>query len=279
MMASDVMSQPVFVVGAEDTVAHARHLMLKHKISRLPIVEGTRLAGIITKKDIAYRLRQTDPIWRRRPIDRIPVHVLMVPDPVFVSPDTRIREVASLMLSRDISGLPVVEKGALAGIVTKSDILKSESVNHIGLTVKDMMGDVVTANRYHSLDHIIDLMRQRNDRIVVVNDDGTLAGIITESNIAFFEYTDVNIGVPEKDVTILRRQESGGRKQYRYVRDVSAVAEDIMSRPVITIAAGAPISDAVALMRTHHITSVVVVDGRDLKGILTRDDIIREVGK
>ena len=279
MMASDVMSQPVFVVAAQDTVAHARNLMLKHKISRLPIMDGTRLAGIITKKDIAYRLRQTDPIWRRRPIDRIPVHVLMVPDPISISPHTPIKDVASLMLSRDISGLPVVEKGALAGIVTKSDILKSESVNHLPLTAKDMMGDVVTANRYHSLDHVIDLMRERNDRIVVVNDDGTLAGIIAESNIAFFEYTDVNIGVPEKDVTVLRRQESGGRKQYRYVRDVSAVAEDIMSRPVITIAPGAPITEAVALMRNHHITSVVVADGRDLMGIVTRDDIIREVAK
>jgi len=273
------MAQPVFVVTAQDTVAHARKLMLKHKISRLPIMEGTRLAGIITKKDIAYRLRQTDPVWRRRPIDRIPVHVLMVPDPVSVAPETPIRDVAALMLSRDISGLPVVEKGALAGIVTKSDIMKSESVNHLPHTAKDMMGDAVTANRYHSLDHIIDLMQQRNDRIVVVNDDGTLAGIITESNIAFFEYTDANIGVPEKDVTVLRRQESGGRKQYRYVRDVSAVAEDIMSRPVITVAPGAPITEVVALMRKHHITSVVVVDGRDLKGIVTRDDIIREVAK
>jgi len=63
------------------------------------------------------------------------------------------------------------------------------------------------------------------------------------------------------------------------VRDVSTVAEDIMSRPVITIAPGASVSDAVALMRKHHITSVVVVDGRDLKGIVTRDDIIREVAK
>ena len=279
MIASDVMTQPVFVVTPQDTVAHARNLMLKHKISRLPIMEGTRLTGIITKKDIAYRLRQTDPVWRRRPIDRIPVHVLMVPDPVSVAPDTPIRDVAALMQSRDISGLPVVDKGALAGIVTKSDLMKSESVNHLPHTAKDMMGDAVTANRYHSLDHIIDLMRQRNDRIVVVNDDGTLAGIITESNIAFFEYTDVTIGVPEKDVTVLRRQESGGRKQYRYVRDVSTVAEDIMSRPVITIAPGASVSDAVALMRKHHITSVVVVEGRDLKGIVTRDDIIREVAK
>lgn len=279
MIASDVMAQPVFVVTPQDTVAHARNLMLKHKISRLPIMEGDRLAGIITKKDIAYRLRQTDPVWRRRPIDRIPVHVLMVTDPVSISPETPIRDVAALMLSRDVSGLPVVEKGAIVGIVTKSDVLKSESVNHLPLRAEEMMGDVVTANRYHSLDHIIDLMRERNDRIVVVNEDGTLAGIITESNIAFFEYSDVNIGVPEKDVTVLRRQESGGRKQYRYVRDVSAVAEDIMSRPVITIAPGAPISEAVDLMRKHHITSVVVADGRDLKGIVKRDDIIREVAK
>ncbi len=61
------MTSPVFVVDPNATVAHARNLMVRHKISRLPVMEDGRLAGIITKKDIAYRLRQGEPAWRRRP--------------------------------------------------------------------------------------------------------------------------------------------------------------------------------------------------------------------
>jgi CBS domain-containing protein len=78
---------------------------------------------------------------------------------------------------------------------------------------------------------------------------------------------------------MLRKGESGGRKRFRYVMEVHAVAEDIMSRPVITIGKENPVTSAVALMRDHHINSVVVVDGANLAGILKRDTIIQEVAK
>ena len=61
--------------------------MLKHKISRLPVVREQDLIGILTKKDIGYRLRHTEPIWRRRPIDLVPVDLLMTPDPCSVESD------------------------------------------------------------------------------------------------------------------------------------------------------------------------------------------------
>ena len=280
MIASDIMSSPVYVVGLQENVAHARHLMLSHRISRLPVLDGERLVGIITKKDIAYRLRQSDPIWRRRPIDRIPVHVLMVPDPVSVTPGTSVRDIAALMVARDFSGLPVLDGKNLVGMVTKTDLLRSASVNSLTARAGDLMGEAVTVNRYHSLDHVINLMSERNEPLVVVNTDGTLAGIITDSNLAFYSYsTDSSTGLPEKDVKMLRKGESGGRKRKRYVVEVHAVAEDIMTRPVITIGKEEPVNAAVALMRENGINSVVVVDGANLAGIVNRDNIIREVAK
>jgi CBS domain-containing protein len=280
MIASDIMSSPVYVVGPQENVAHARRLMLSHKISRLPVLDGERLVGIVTKKDLAYRLRQSDPIWRRRPIDKIPVHVLMVPDPVSVTPDARVPDIAALMIARDFSGLPVLDGKRLVGMVTKTDILRSTSVNSLTLGVVDLMVEAVTVNRYHSLDHVINLMSERREPLVVMNDDGTLAGIITEGNLAFFKYnTDTSTGLPEKDVKMLRKGESGGRKRFRYVMEVSAVAEDIMSRPVITVRKEEPVTAVVALMRQNHIHSVVVMDGANLVGIVKRDDVIREVAK
>jgi len=280
MIAQDIMSSPVYVVGLQENIAHARRLMLSHKISRLPVLDGDRLVGIITKKDLAYRLRQSDPIWRRRPIDQIPVHVLMVPDPVSVTADARVSDIAALMIARDFSGLPVLDGKKLIGMITKTDILRSTSVNSLGLKAGDIMAEAATVNRYHSLDHIISRMSERHEPLVVVNDDGSLAGIVTESNLAFFKYnTDTSTGLPEKDVKMLRKGESGGRKRLRYVVEVHAVAEDIMSRPVITIGKDAPVIEAVELMRKHAINSVVVVDGMNLAGIVKRDDIIREVAK
>ncbi len=279
MKASDIMSSPVHVVSPSENIAHARHLMLKHRISRLVVMEGGELAGIITRKDIAYGLRQSEPVWRRRPLDRIPIEALMTRNPVVIGPDTPTREIATIMVERRISGLPVVENRAVVGIVTKSDILRSMAVQHLQLRAGDLMESVLTASRYHSLDHLIDLMREQDGKIVVMNNDGTIAGIVTESNLAFFEYGDVETGVPSKDVKILRKEETAGRKRFRYVMNVSAIAEDVMTRPVITVTEDAPIAKVVELMNSHHIASVVVVEEQQPKGIVKRDSIVREVAK
>ncbi|HQD24735.1 MAG TPA: CBS domain-containing protein [Methanoculleus sp.] len=279
MRAVDLMSSPVYVVTTTDNVAYARNVMLKHRISRLPVMEGEELRGIITKKDIAYRLRQAEPIWRRRPIDRIPVEVLMVPDPITITPETSTRDIAAIMLDKNISGVPVVENGTVAGIVTKRDIMRSAYLRGLKATVGEVMGEAVTVNRYHSLDHIIETMKSKNDKIIVVNDDGSLAGIITETNLAFYDYLNERMELPRKEVKLLRRSEPAGQKRYRYVVEVSAVAEDVMSRPVITVAPDAPLQDAVGLMLEKEINSLAVVEDGEIRGLLKRDDIIKEVAK
>ncbi|HVP94195.1 MAG TPA: CBS domain-containing protein [Methanoregulaceae archaeon] len=280
MIASDIMTSPVYVVSLSETVAHARNLMIRHKISRLPVIDGTLMVGIVTKKDIGYRLRQTEPLWRRRPVDLVPVSILMTPGPCYAETDTPVRTLAGLMVEHSISGIPILEDGTLAGIVTKSDLLKSSLAGNLKEEVRDLMEDVVQINRYHSLDHVIDTMCERNDKLVVVNNDGSLAGIISESNLAFFRYPEGRSnGVPEKEIMMLRKEESAGRKHYRDIISLSAIAEDVMSGPVLTITPDAPVREAVETMRKEHVSTLVVVDGNEIKGILKRDDIIKDVAK
>jgi CBS domain-containing protein len=279
MKASDIMTSPVHVVAPADHVAYVRNLMIRHKISRCPVLEGTVLKGIVTKKDLAYGLRQSEPIWRRRPIDRIPVELMMTADPLTIDAGMRVHEIASLMVEHDISGIPVKEGDEIVGIVTKSDIMKSKTVQDLSVDISRLMKPVETISRYHSLDHVLDLMSTHNDKIVVVNNNGTLAGIITESNVAFFTYMDKRRRLPEKHVQMLRSEEIAGRKMLRDVMEVSAITEDVMSRPVITIAPDAQFSEVVTLMNEHSINSVVIAIDNDLKGIVKRDDIIKEVAK
>ena len=279
MNVGDVMSSPVFVIDSGENVARARNLMLKHRISRLPVLEKSLLAGIITKKDIGYRLRQSEPLWRRRPIDSIPVMALMTPDPVTVTVDAPIGQVACIMIERDISGVPVVDPAGITGIVTKSDLMKSTSAGSLTKRVAEAMEDVITVSRYHSLDHVIDLMRERNDKVVVVNNDGSLAGIVTESNLAFFLYSNERADLPVKDITRLRKEESGGEKVLRSVYETAVVAEDLMSHPVMTIHPDALIGEAVSVMRDKSVNSLIVVADQEIKGIIKRDDIIREVAQ
>ncbi len=48
----DVMSAPVITVGPDDEVVFVFHRMTEEKIRRLPVVEGTRLVGILTERDL-----------------------------------------------------------------------------------------------------------------------------------------------------------------------------------------------------------------------------------
>ena len=82
--------------------------MVKHKISRLLVMEEGRLTGILTKKDIAYHIRQGEPAWRRRPVDQIPVEAFATDSPVtVVAPDTGIKTIAGIFAEKNISSVPV----------------------------------------------------------------------------------------------------------------------------------------------------------------------------
>jgi CBS domain-containing protein len=279
MLARDVMTAPVFFVSPRDTIAYARNLMVKHKISRLLVMEEGRLTGMLTKKDIAYRLLQGEPEWRRRPVDQIPVEVFASGKPIVISPDTGIRKIAEIFVSKNISCVPVVENRSVVGIVTKTDLMKSGLVRALSGTAGDLMEDVATVSRFHSLDHVITVMSERNDKVVVMNNEGTIAGIITETNLAFFDNVQKIAGVVGKDVTIKRRERAEGTHSHTLRTAASVIAEDIMTSPVITIPSETPIPEALELMRKNHINSLVVMDKGAISGIIKRDDIIKEVAK
>ena len=279
MFARDIMATPVHVVSPDATVAHARNLMVRHHISRLPVMENGVLVGILTKKDIAYRMRKGEPGWRRRPLDRIPVGALMTEHPVVVQPDTGVKEIARIFTARNFSSVPVVDGGSVAGIITKTDLMKSSLVRQITYPVGDVMEDVPLVSRYHSLNHVISVMRERNDKVLVTDDDGTPAGIISETNLAFYEDEPNISGVMGKDVTIKRRETATGAPGPALMAVATVTAGDVMTSPVLTVSPATPVPDALEMMKKHHVNSLVVVENGTVTGIIKRDDIIKEVAK
>jgi len=90
MNVSDIMSSPVFIMGPDEPVSHARNLMLKHKISTIVVVDDEKMMGILSQADLSRKLAQTEPVWRRRPIDKIPVSMVMTEDPITIYPEASI---------------------------------------------------------------------------------------------------------------------------------------------------------------------------------------------
>ncbi|WP_024867945.1 IMP dehydrogenase [Pseudoxanthomonas suwonensis] len=109
----------------------------------------------------------------------------VIRDPITVRPDTTIREVLALTHARNISGVPVVdEAGQLAGIVTRRDMRfeteLDDPVRHI-MTKKDKL---VTVKEGAQDEEVLKLLhKHRIEKVLVVNDDYALRGMITVKDI------------------------------------------------------------------------------------------------
>jgi len=72
-----------------------------------------------------------------------------------------------------------------------------------------------------------------------------------------------------------RRPDAGGRKTYRYVKEVPLVAEDIMSEPVITVSENETVVNAAKIMIEDNFTALPVTVGEEIVGIISRSDVIK----
>jgi len=112
MLVGQSMTRKVVTLSIQNTIAEARGLMEKHQFRHVPVVEGRRLIGIVSDRDLLTSRE-----------DAVTVQDVMVRDPIAVSPESAVDESAQLMRQNRIDALPVVEDDQLVGILTSSDIL------------------------------------------------------------------------------------------------------------------------------------------------------------
>lgn len=106
----------------------------------------------------------------------------MVVDPIIIDPDASIRQAFALMREHNISGIPVVRGRKLVGIVTNRDLRFERNLDHPVHTV--MTKELVTAKEGITQDEAIDLLhKHRIEKLLVVNDEEQLVGLITIKDI------------------------------------------------------------------------------------------------
>ena len=107
----------------------------------------------------------------------------MIVNPVTLTVDKTIRDAKNVMNNYHISGLPVVKDGKLVGIITNRDIRFEKDDN---LSVRDRMTSkkLVTVKKGTTLDEAKEVLQQhRIEKLLVVDDEGNLAGLITVKDI------------------------------------------------------------------------------------------------
>jgi tRNA nucleotidyltransferase (CCA-adding enzyme) len=103
-------------IQADATLLEASMLLEESSHTGAPVVDSSgALVGLLTLRDIMG--------GRRGNQMRSAVRVFMTKNPVFITPETTVREIGDLMFEREIGHLPVIRDGRLAGIVTRSDYL------------------------------------------------------------------------------------------------------------------------------------------------------------
>jgi len=156
------------VSAAMDTVTEARLAIAMAQLGGI---------GIIHKNMSAER--QADEV---RQVKNFEAGVIR--EPFTVSPTTTIGEVLRLTRERRISGVPVVEDGKLVGIVTGRDMRFEKKLDDPVKNIMTRKEKLVTVKEGASDEEVINLFhRHRIEKVLVVNDDFELRGLITVKDI------------------------------------------------------------------------------------------------
>ncbi|HEU4368690.1 MAG TPA: CBS domain-containing protein [Methylomirabilota bacterium] len=129
MRVRDLMTSKPITVDPETPMLDARQRMAEARIRHLVVVEGSRVVGIVTDRDI--RLNLPSPatslsVWEINALlAKLTVGGVMSRSVLVVDSERPAAEAARLMLDHKIGALPVVDGGRLIGIVTESDFVRA----------------------------------------------------------------------------------------------------------------------------------------------------------
>ena len=145
---SDIAHEEWPTLDPDETVERAIKLFAESGISGAPVVEGGRLAGIVSEGDLIFRdadikapgfldiLGGLIPLgswdeYRTEALKSAGVTVdeVMTTDVITVSLGTTLAEAATIMAERGVKILPITEDGALHGVITRMDILTLHVLN------------------------------------------------------------------------------------------------------------------------------------------------------
>jgi len=123
------MKHAVITVKPRDSARHAREVMEQYRINQLPVVVDDRLVGILTDRDLRDAFPSVFESFASRPRRSGPdpatirVDDVMTPTVLTLAPTATVADAARVMRSERIGAVPIVERGRLVGILTRSDVL------------------------------------------------------------------------------------------------------------------------------------------------------------
>ncbi len=127
LTAKDVMQERVETLDAEMSLEEAMQSFARSHHRGFPVVEDSKLVGIVTQSDLLKIRESTNHALRDRNLADIFLKEIMTPVPMTVTPIHTLGNVLYLLDRYQISRLPVVDGRKLIGIITRADIIRAEA--------------------------------------------------------------------------------------------------------------------------------------------------------
>jgi len=121
MLVHEIMEKEVEKTTSDMTVTDAAKKMVSEGVGYLIIVEGAKLAGIVTEDDIIKKV-----VAEGKNPHEVTLSKIMVKDVIYARPKMTLEEIAQIMTDKKIKKVPIVEGKHLLGIVTAAHVVASE---------------------------------------------------------------------------------------------------------------------------------------------------------
>lgn len=273
-------------VTINDTIEHARRMMLRYRTNYLLVVdEKGQIVGVVTKWGMLRAIGLKGPIWKRRVHDRYFIDYVMDTDIPRVKADDSIEKVA-LLMTQSKAEVAIVEdeKGQPIGFITKDDIVEAYAQHMAGRAkVENIMtpGRIGIVHPHHSLYHAVKKMQTFYLDALTVYDGSKILGVVSANRLPFVAYEDAVTGIKSRRLIWVRKLVKGAARKGRYVKVTPLLVLDAMV-PLrdVYVKTSDDVVKAIELMKQHNVDGVPVVDeeGR-VAGVVTKTDIIRELAR
>ena len=273
--AKEVMTTRVVSVLPDDPASRAVDLLRRYGFSALPVADrGYHLVGMISLLDV-LRWREAHPT-----ADDVAVGEIMTRDVLWMRPSAKLTLVGHrLRTYGELRVMPIVERGVLVGVVTRSDLLQPRAglgdrirrrlrrddrdepllrmarARRAGPRAPDdapvtsvMTNDVIAVRRSATLSRAVELMLQhRHTALPVAEWDGRLVGLVSEADV---------LGDP------------------LYTQGPRRTVGDVMTNAPITVEVDTTVGAARELIVERGLRLLPVVKEGILVGVVGRSDLI-----
>lgn len=254
----DVMDKEFATVRPDDRLGDVLAKMTELDLHEIPVSQdGKRMAGLVSYGTVIRR--------KNLSIDA-KVSTIAITPPA-VSPDTAITEAAEVLLREGYRQLPIVDNGRIEGVLSRGHILSM--LNNIpelrDVPVESIMSpEVRTAKGKDRVVDAVTVMRDLDIRILpVVDDMERIMGIVGFKDVASYNWREK------------KRQTVGEVVGDSYPADV--LVESAMIEDPAIIAPGTTVGKAAEIMLKRNISSLPIAEERELRGIVTRYDLVELV--